>query len=93
MRRRYLDSMALVHKFGKLDIFLTVTYNPNWPEIKAEISATEEPQNRTDLLSRIFRSKLIELKTDISDKQIFDSVAAMYMSLSFRNEDYHMHTS
>lgn len=43
MRRRYLDSMALVHKFGKLDIFLTVTYNPNWPEIKAEISATEEP--------------------------------------------------
>lgn len=41
MRRRYLDSMALVHKYGKPDIFLTVTCNPNWPEIKAETSPTD----------------------------------------------------
>lgn len=54
MHRRYLDSMALLHKFGKPDIFLTVTYNPNWPEIKAEISATEEPQNRADCYQEYF---------------------------------------
>jgi hypothetical protein len=29
MRRRYMDAMALVRKFGKPDIFLTMTCNPN----------------------------------------------------------------
>jgi hypothetical protein len=29
MRRRYMDAMALVRKFGKLDIFFTMTCNPN----------------------------------------------------------------
>jgi hypothetical protein len=28
MRRRYLDAMALVRRFGKPDIFLTMTCNP-----------------------------------------------------------------
>lgn len=28
------SAMTLVQKFGKPDIFLTMTCNPNWPEIK-----------------------------------------------------------
>ena len=32
MRRRYMDAMALVRKYGKPDIFLTMTCNPNWDE-------------------------------------------------------------
>ena len=27
MKRRYLDAMSLVQKYGKLDLFLTMTYN------------------------------------------------------------------
>ena len=34
MRRRYMDAMALVRKYGKPDIFLTMTCNPNWDEIR-----------------------------------------------------------
>ncbi|KAJ9552743.1 hypothetical protein OSB04_016788 [Centaurea solstitialis] len=34
MRRKFIDAMALVQKFGKPDLFLTLTCNPNWPEIK-----------------------------------------------------------
>ena len=37
MRKRYMDVMALVQQFGKHDIFLTITCNPNWPEIKAKL--------------------------------------------------------
>ena len=37
MRRRYMDAMALVWKFGKPDIFLTMTCNPNWDGIKNEL--------------------------------------------------------
>ena len=33
MRRRYQDLTAIVRKFGKPDLFVTVTCNPEWPEI------------------------------------------------------------
>lgn len=65
MNKRYMDGMALVQKFGKPDIFLTITCNPNWPEIKDQLKYNDEPQNRPDLLTRIFRAKLKELKTDV----------------------------
>jgi hypothetical protein len=32
-----MDAMALVRKFGKPDIFLTMTCNPNWDEITIEL--------------------------------------------------------
>jgi hypothetical protein len=37
MRRQYKDAMALVRKYGKPDIFLTMTCNPNWDEIRNEL--------------------------------------------------------
>ena len=37
MRRRYMDAMALVPKYGRPDIFLTMTCNPNWDEIRREL--------------------------------------------------------
>ena len=76
MRRRYMDAMALVQRFGKLHIFLTMTYNPNWPEIKQELREGEEIPNRPDLIARVFRAKLEELKIELFKKQIFGSVAA-----------------
>ena len=43
MRRRYMDAMALVRKYGKPDIFLTMTCNPNWDEIKNELYLGQTP--------------------------------------------------
>jgi hypothetical protein len=37
MRRWYMDVKALVQKYGKLDIILTMMCNPNWDEIKNEL--------------------------------------------------------
>lgn len=51
MRKRYMDAMALVERYGKPDLFLTMTCNPSWPEIKAELKSHEEAQNRPDLLA------------------------------------------
>lgn len=54
MKRRYLDAMTLVQRYGKPDIYLTMTCNPSWPEIKAEeLHETEEAQNR-QILSLVF---------------------------------------
>jgi len=33
MQCRFMDAMSLVAKYGKPNYFLTMTYNPFWPEI------------------------------------------------------------
>ncbi|KAL5571471.1 hypothetical protein UlMin_021068 [Ulmus minor] len=76
--------MALVQVFGKPDIFLTITCNPNWFEIKEELEPYEEPQNRPDLVARIFRAKLEELKNEIFKKQIFGPIAAYVYVIEFQ---------
>ena len=59
-----MDAMAIVQRFEKPDIFLTITCNPNWQEIKAEIQSNQEIQNRPDIIVRILRAKLEELKIE-----------------------------
>ncbi|ONM60906.1 hypothetical protein ZEAMMB73_Zm00001d022522 [Zea mays] len=70
MRRRYMDAMALVRKFGKPDIFLTMTCNPNWDEIRRELLPGQTPQDRSDLVVRVFHAKLQELKHRLTKQDI-----------------------
>ncbi|XP_074293244.1 uncharacterized protein LOC141620214 [Silene latifolia] len=44
MKRRYLNSMALVQRFGKPDLFVTMTCNANWPVTKKEMGEGEKAQ-------------------------------------------------
>ncbi|XP_031094289.1 uncharacterized protein LOC115998774 [Ipomoea triloba] len=76
MRGRYMDAMSLVQNFGKPDMFLTMTCNPNWPEIKGLLQYNDDAQNRPDLIARVFHAKMQELKNDITKKQFFGEVAA-----------------
>ncbi|XP_074321416.1 uncharacterized protein LOC141657922 [Silene latifolia] len=84
MKRRYLNAMALVQRYGKPDLFVTMTCNANWPEIKKELAPGEEAQNRPDLVARVFRAKLLALKKQIVDKQVFGEVAAFVYSVEFQ---------
>ena len=68
MKKRYLNAMALAQRYGKSDIFLTITCNPNWIEIKEELAEGEIAQDRPDLVSRIFRAKLVFLKKSLRKK-------------------------
>ncbi|XP_074303772.1 uncharacterized protein LOC141638264 [Silene latifolia] len=84
MRRRYLNAMALVHKYGKPDHFITITCNPNWAEIKEELAPSEQAQNRPDLVARIFHAKLILLRKQIRENKIFGEVASMINVVRFQ---------
>ncbi|KAL0553767.1 hypothetical protein IC582_007671 [Cucumis melo] len=70
MRRRYLDAMALVQRFGKPNLFITITCNSNWKEIQDELLLGQQPQDRPDLTARVFRTKLQDLKDQLFKKQI-----------------------
>jgi hypothetical protein len=43
MRHRYMDTMALVQKYGKPDIYPIMTCNINWDEIKNELYPSQTP--------------------------------------------------
>ena len=76
MRRRYMDAMALVRKYGKPDIFLTMMCNPNWDEIKNELYPGQTPQDHPDLVTRVFRAKLEAMRKMLMEKDILGKVNA-----------------
>ncbi|XP_073063940.1 uncharacterized protein [Primulina eburnea] len=68
MRRRYLDAIALVQKFGKPDLFITMTCNPDWKEIREnlfedEIRAFQDARwvSASESVWRIFEFDLNEI--------------------------------
>ncbi|XP_019179003.1 PREDICTED: uncharacterized protein LOC109174202 [Ipomoea nil] len=61
-----------------------MTCNPNWPEIKNSLQYCDESQNRPDLISRVFRAKLEELKVDLLKKKLFGVVIAYTYVIEFQ---------
>ncbi|XP_021775348.1 uncharacterized protein LOC110739200 [Chenopodium quinoa] len=84
MKKRYLNAMALVQRFGKPNLFVTMTCNANWPEIKSELAPGKAAQDRPDLVARIFRIKLLALKREIMEKKVFGTVVAMVYVVEFK---------
>nr|XP_027196773.1 uncharacterized protein LOC113791226 [Dermatophagoides pteronyssinus] len=73
-QQRYQDAMAIVTKFGKPDFFVTMTCNPKWPEIVNNIESWERPEDRPDIVSRIFNLKKNALLKDL-EEGLFGKVA------------------
>uniref|UniRef100_A0A183FRW4 Helitron_like_N domain-containing protein n=1 Tax=Heligmosomoides polygyrus TaxID=6339 RepID=A0A183FRW4_HELPZ len=65
MQQSYQDAMAIVARHGKPDVFLTITCNPQWKEIKDNLLPGQLPEHRPDLITRVFNLKLRELCQDL----------------------------
>ncbi|XP_024965951.1 uncharacterized protein LOC112506160 [Cynara cardunculus var. scolymus] len=92
MRQRFLDVMALVQDDGKPDIFLTMTCNPKWPEILKDLLPGHIAQDRPDLVTRIFRAKLEDLKDQLFHKKILGFVRAYVYVIEFQKRGFsHAH--
>jgi hypothetical protein len=48
--------MTLVTRFGRPDFFITMTCNPYWDEIMAELLPGQTPQDRPDVVTRVYRA-------------------------------------
>ena len=72
-----------------------MTCNPNWLQIKKELCFGKTPQDRPDLVARIFHAKLEQLKEELFKKELLSGSAMwfpMYMLLNSKKEAYHMFT-
>ncbi len=68
--------MALVRKFGKPDLFITMMCNPNWPEILHELRCGEEANDRPNLTYKVFNMKLNALLKDLLKNGVLGTMVA-----------------
>ena len=58
MHEKCQDAMTYVKHHGAPDLFITMTCNANWPEITRELLPGQTPNDRHDLIARVFRLKV-----------------------------------
>ncbi|XP_073122002.1 uncharacterized protein [Henckelia pumila] len=92
MYQRYQDAMALVQTYGKPDLMLTMTCNPNWHEIKEQLLPGQSPQDRPDLITRIFKLKFEEFKKDVVDRGVIGRVRSYSYVIKYQKRGLpHVH--
>ncbi|XP_021979960.1 uncharacterized protein LOC110876088 [Helianthus annuus] len=85
MMQNYLDAMAICKWFGYPDFFITITCNPKWPEVKRFLRDTNlKPEDRPDVLSRLFKIKLDSICKDFKERHLFGKVAAVVYTIEFQ---------
>jgi hypothetical protein len=83
MSAKYQDAMAIVRKYGKPDLFITMTCNPKWPEILAELLPHQKSEDRPDVVVRVFKLKLEALIHEIK-KGVFGKIVAYSSVIEFQ---------
>eukprot|EP00794_Sanderia_malayensis_P011640 gene11640-biopygen9314 len=84
MQQNYQDAMTIVRKHGKPDLFLTFTANPNWQDILDNLLPNQKPQDRPDIVTRVFHLKFKQLLCDILDLNFFGKVIAYVYTVEFQ---------
>jgi hypothetical protein len=74
----YQDAMAICRWAGYPDLFITFTCNPKWPEIQTMLDFIpgQKPEDRPDIVNRVFMINLNELIEDIYKKKRFGKAIA-----------------
>ncbi|XP_070510417.1 uncharacterized protein [Cardiocondyla obscurior] len=84
MLQNYQDAMAIVTKYGKPDLFITMTCNPNWREIQENLLPGQQPSDRPDICARVFNIKKDYLIDSIVKQKMFGETAAYVYVIEFQ---------
>ena len=70
------DALAYVSEFGKPDLFIALTCNPQWPELTRKLYPGQKPNVRHDIICRVFKQKLDKLKIFLLKTNVFEEQVA-----------------
>ena len=84
MAESYQDAMAMVRVIGKPDLFITFTCNSHWPEIHEHLKPGQIPENRPDLVARVFKLYLTEFLQDINKRYVLGKTDAYIHVIEFQ---------
>lgn len=91
-QQNFQDSVCMVREFGKPDIFLIMTCNPNWPEIKEQLRPNETSFDRPDLVAWVFKLELNKLIELITKQEVLGELRGYLYTIEFQKRGLpHVH--
>jgi hypothetical protein len=78
------DAMSYVRKYGRPDLYITFTCNPQWDDIKINLFEGQTPTYRLDITARVFRQKLKALMDLIIKFRVFGEVRCWMHSIEWQ---------
>lgn len=99
MFQLFQDSMAICRHCRKPDLFITMTANPQWPEIHEALlelvggdeSRKQKPEDRPDIIARVFEEKKKALLKEIQNG-LFGAVIGHVHTIEFQKRGLpHIH--
>ncbi|XP_065671768.1 uncharacterized protein LOC136089645 [Hydra vulgaris] len=81
--------MAIIKKYGKPDLFITFTCNPKWRELTGNFYPGQNANDRSDLVTRLFKLKLNNLYNDIFKHGVLDKVVTQVQVIEYQNRAVH----
>ncbi|KAK9740196.1 hypothetical protein RND81_03G018300 [Saponaria officinalis] len=85
MRETYQDTMGICKWTGYPDLFITFTCNPKWPKITDALKERGlRPEDRPDIVIRIFKMKLDEMMFDFKTRHIFGRTRGAVYTIEFQ---------
>ncbi|XP_033135776.1 uncharacterized protein LOC103833959 isoform X1 [Brassica rapa] len=90
---KYHDAMTICKKYGNPDLFITMTANPNWSEIKEHLEkyGGDSPNVRPDIECRVVKMKLDQLLKDFKAGTFFKPYKAALHRIEFQKKVSLMH--
>ena len=76
---KYKDFVAAFRYHGGVDAFVTITANPNWPEVLSAIEPGMSPEDRQDIIGRVFKLKLNKAIKAIQDGFLGEQCCVAYV--------------
>lgn len=76
------DSLVICRAKGKPSFFITITTNPNWPEIKAQLGSGQSASDISTIVCRVFKARLENAIATMRLK--FGSVVYMVRVIEFQ---------
>lgn len=78
------DAMTYVRNYGRPDLFITFTCNPQWSHITDNLFAGQNSTDRHDITARVFKLKLKALMDFIIKSKIFGEVKCWMYSVEWQ---------
>lgn len=76
MMARRQDLLTYASEYGPPDLFITLTFNPKWPEVIKAINPGEHVNDRPDIIARVFHLRAKKFWDMIKNQKIFGPIQA-----------------
>ena len=80
----YHDALAVIRKLGRPSFFVTMTCNPNWPEVRDALMPGQKHTDRPELLARVFFQYKEEMLRCIIKDQVLGDTLAHFLVIEFQ---------